>query len=65
MALAWNAARRHSGYGDPITIGKSSLPGRFEKNFTMPVEPNESIYSSSYDVEIKTKGDDEGISLMV
>jgi len=65
MALAWNAARKHSGYGSPITIGRSNAPGRFEKNFTMPVEANETIYSSSYEVEVKTKGEDEGINLMV
>ncbi len=68
MALAWHAAKRHSGYGEAITVtrGRES-PGRYEKNFEMPkTDEGNSIYSAPmYEVEVKTKGDDDGISLLV
>ena len=67
MALAWHAAKRFSGYGEAITIKRVPGPGRYEKNFEMPkTDEGNSIYSAPmYEVDVKTKGEDDGISLLV
>ena len=68
MALAWHAAKRHSGYGEAITISRGrETPGRYEKNFEMPNDAeNQSIYSPArIEGSVQVKGEDDGINLLV
>lgn len=66
MALAWHAGKRYSGYAEAVTIPRGRYsPGKYEKNFEFPVEPNASIESPMYDVEIKSREMDDGINLLV
>ena len=65
MALAWNAARKHSGYGDPVTVQKKGGMTKTELHFANTSGDWESVITPMYEVEVKTKGQDTGISLIV
>ena len=65
MALAWNASKKHSGYGDPITISKSPNLTKSEMMFANTTDEYNSVVSHQYEVQVKTKGEEDSFDLMV
>ena len=64
FALAWNAGKKFSGYGEPVTVKRDGAPGKYEKHFMIPGVgmENNGIISPSYIEGVvvnKSEGEDD------